>query len=211
MLEKNSTSSGWVDILELAQSQDIEVFDSKGQSVTEGFIQALLDYQKEHEDRQAGICWRWALHIKAGMVMMIVQALPCSLKAIKASAVLSSDGAAGITIAAHPLGYDRFESPATGWPVPTMFSSEPTKAQKALQESPEFAYECLQDLVANLLERQELTAEQAAAYLADPSQGRIKRPFKKAMEAKATSSRDRSNSSSSHKPSKEEKGNYPPV
>ena len=75
--------------------------------MTEGFIQALLDYQKEHGDRQAGICWRWALHIKAGMVMMIVQALPCSLKARKASAVLSSDGVSGITIAAHQLGYDK--------------------------------------------------------------------------------------------------------
>ena len=48
----------------------------------------------------------------------------------------------------HPL--------VTG-PVPNFFSSEPSKSLEELRKSPEFAFNCLQALVARLVERGELS------------------------------------------------------
>ena len=42
-------------------------------------------------------------------------------------------------------------------PVPKFFSEEPSKALEELQRSPEFAFGCLQALVAKLVERGELS------------------------------------------------------
>ena len=41
-------------------------------------------------------------------------------------------------------------------PVPKFFSNHPSKTLEELQKSPQFAFECLQALVARLLERGEL-------------------------------------------------------
>ena len=41
-------------------------------------------------------------------------------------------------------------------PVPKFFSNDPSKTLEELQKSPQFAFECLQALVARLLERGEL-------------------------------------------------------
>ena len=41
-------------------------------------------------------------------------------------------------------------------PVPKFFSNDPSKTLEELHKSPQFAFECLQALVARLLERGEL-------------------------------------------------------
>ncbi len=53
--------------------------------------------------------------------------------------------------------YDGFEDPTVLGPVPFFFSNDPEKTQRELQESPEYAYQCLQALVARLLVRKELS------------------------------------------------------
>ena len=45
----------------------------------------------------------------------------------------------------------------TTGPVPIFFSNDPPKTLEELQKSPQFAFECLQALVARLVERGELT------------------------------------------------------
>lgn len=107
VIEKNSSCTKWVDILELAQSQDIEVVDKSDKPVTENFITAMQDYQNAHPDKQAGICWRWCLTASRGDVMLLVQALPCALEAIEASNILMGDGAMGIVVACYHLDYER--------------------------------------------------------------------------------------------------------
>ena len=42
-------------------------------------------------------------------------------------------------------------------PVPKLFSNEPQKTLEELKKSPQFAFDCLQALVARLLERGELS------------------------------------------------------
>ncbi len=108
MIIKNSSCSDWLDIYELVQSQDIEVVNRAGRPVTEAFISAMQDDQHELPTRRAGICWRWALAVRNGAVMLDVLALPCSKDAIDDSAELKSDGATGILIATLRLAYDRY-------------------------------------------------------------------------------------------------------
>ena len=49
-------------------------------------------------------------------------------------------------------------------PVPTMFSDKPEATLAHLQNTPEFAFQCLQALVSRLYERGELTR-----YVAKPA------------------------------------------
>ncbi len=111
MLAKNSSCSDWLDIYELAQSQDVEVTNCQGQPITEAFIQAIQAYQNEQPIRRAGICWRWALAVRRGMVYLDVLALPCSKDAIEDSQELTSDAATGILISTSALAYDRLVTP----------------------------------------------------------------------------------------------------
>ncbi len=87
------------------------------------------------------------LTVKRGMVQLMVQALPCSMEVINSCEALKQDSALGITVAIYPLGYERFLGPELEGPVPTLFSDEPSKAQRAFMKSPQFAYNCLQALV----------------------------------------------------------------
>ena len=47
-------------------------------------------------------------------------------------------------------------APFFSGPVPKFFSNDPSKTLEELQKSPQFAFKCLQALVARLLERGEL-------------------------------------------------------
>ncbi len=87
----------------------------------------------------------------------MTQALPCSKKAIERNQVLCSDHAMGIIVSKHPVLFDKFEDPSVLGPVPTYFSNDPERTLRELQESPDYAYQCLQALVSKLLARKELT------------------------------------------------------
>ncbi len=106
----------------------------------------------------------------------------------------------------------RFDSPARGWPVPVLFSSEPGKTERAFRDSAQMAYDCLHALVSNLYARQELTAQEAEAYLANPASHVAERPFKhrKTLSTTAETSpatHPEPGTSKSNKNGKEEKGN----
>ena len=135
----------------------------------------------------------------------MVQALPCSMEVINSCEALKQDSALGITVAIYPLGYERFLGPELEGPVPTLFSDEPSKAQRAFMKSLQFAYNCLQALVETLLERRELTTAEAEAYLANPAPGVVKRPFQKPWNAAEVPSSG-SNSVASKNSSKSGKG-----
>ena len=64
-------------------------------------------------------------------------------------------------------------------PVPVFFSNDPERSLEELKRDPAFSFQCLQALVARLLVRNELTREQALAYLADPSEGDSRRGLKR--------------------------------
>ena len=107
-ISKNATTTDWVDVIELVQSQDAEVLDKAGKAVNEEFLLAMQDYQNAHPDREVGISWRWALTVHLKEIALVVQALPCTLDAINASDILKSDGALGINVGYFALDYDRY-------------------------------------------------------------------------------------------------------
>ncbi len=107
-LSKNATTTDWVDVIELVQSQDAEVLDKAGKAVNEEFLRAMQEYQNAHPDREVGISWRWALTVHLKEIALVVQALPCTLDAINASDILKSDGALGINVGYFALDYDRY-------------------------------------------------------------------------------------------------------
>ena len=44
----NASTSRWVDVTEMAQAQDVEVVNNKGEPVTEAFLANMETYQKQN-------------------------------------------------------------------------------------------------------------------------------------------------------------------
>ncbi len=123
------------------------------------------------------------------------------------SAILKSDEALGIIVGHYVLDCEMFKSDIAEGPVPTLFSSSPETAKKALSCSPELAFECLQALVTKLLARHELTVEEAEAYISSPIPRVEKRPYQRAWEARASGSDSSTASASPTAGSSKDKGN----
>ena len=97
--------------------------------------------------------------------------------------------------------------------MPKFFSNDPSKTLEELQKSPQFAFECLQALVARLLERGELNREQANEYVGKQTTWDSKRGLKRSWKGDPVAGGSGSSSSppadkQTHKPSKAEKGKH---
>jgi len=84
-LDRNSTCSPWLDVIELIQAQDADVINNNGELVNEQFLQQIQEYQNSNPGRPVGICWRWVLGVKEGSsdIYLMTQALPCDLDDIE--------------------------------------------------------------------------------------------------------------------------------
>lgn len=107
----------------------------------------------------AGIALRWVLGTMGEdeTVYLIAQALPVTLGVIDASQELLGDQPKGWRVGTFPVAYNRFDGKRAAGPVPIFCSVSPDATLKALQSSPEYAFECLQMLVRRLLVREEIT------------------------------------------------------
>jgi hypothetical protein len=47
LIQRNSTSSAWVDVVELIHSRDVVVFDKKGQPANDSFLGILMEARLE--------------------------------------------------------------------------------------------------------------------------------------------------------------------
>ena len=194
-IEKNSTCSKWVDLMDLVQAQDIDATNGKGDLITEEFLELMEEYRKTASKERSGISLRWLLgtYDDDQKIFLIAQVLPCSLEVIEANPTLKSDHTRGMLAGKFEVHYDAFDNETATGPVPTFFSSNPEDSLKQLNQDPEYAFECLQALVSKLLARREMTAEEAEEYYADPRTGDFRRQLKRAW-------------STPEKPSKEAKG-----
>ena len=106
----NSSSSRWVDVLEMAQAQDVEVVNSKREPVTDAFITNMAEYRKKTGKPGAGMVWRWNVgsSVADDKVYLKVQALPCNLDAIKANAALRQDSTRCIPVAWFPVNIFKY-------------------------------------------------------------------------------------------------------
>lgn len=85
-LQKNSTTSSWVDVEELVRAQEADVLNAEGDDVAEQFLEAWDDIRKQHPlGHSLGLVWRWAITVKedGSGLDLLVQALPSSLGHIK--------------------------------------------------------------------------------------------------------------------------------
>jgi len=53
-LERNSVCTRWMDIVELVQSQDVEVVNDQGEDVSESFLALMEIYRKEDRPQNSG-------------------------------------------------------------------------------------------------------------------------------------------------------------
>ena len=106
-----------------------------------------------------GICMRWLLGTLVGntQILLIAQALPCSKAVIDANPSLQTDHTRGVLVDKFPIHYEQFNDEEVSGPIPTFFSTNPNQTLAALKKDPDFAFQCLQQLVARLLVRSELT------------------------------------------------------
>ena len=157
MIDKNSTTSQWVDIEELAQAQDLDILNDDGEPVTEEFLQNMDIYRRRDPVAGSGIVWRWIVGCpqNSNQLNLMVQALPCTLERVEATEALRAENTKGIIVWTAAMDYYTFTNVPI--PVPTIFSIEPEVTLKMLRNSPEFAYSCLQALASKLLVAGELT------------------------------------------------------
>lgn len=147
---KNSITSRWVDIEELAQAQDLDILNGKGEPVTEEFLINMDLYRKRDPAKGSGIVWRWLVDCDddTDTLSLMVQALPCDLKKIKATAALRDENTKGIRVACFPIHYSEFDN--LRGPVPTFFSSDPAATYQMLMDSPRTAFDYMQALASKL-------------------------------------------------------------
>ena len=107
----------------------------------------------------------------------------------------------GIVVASYKVGYMRFDGKLADGPVPVFFSADPEKTAQAMKNSPQFAFDCLQGLVARLLEREELSREEAEQFLDNPRAGAARQPLVRSWQGQGSSSKP-----SGSKTPREEKG-----
>jgi len=96
-------------------------------------------------------------------------------------------------VAAHKVGYQRFDKTGGFNPVPILFSSEPEQALSAIKDNPSFMEDCIQLLASKLVIREDLTIEDAEAYVSNPRAGQAIQPlleyWKKANTRRLSSSK----------------------
>ena len=158
-LEKNSVCSKWMDIVDLVNSQDVEVVDYQGNDKSEQFLATLHNYKKDAPLSRSGICMRWLLGTvgDSKKIKLIAQALPCSIDVIEANLSLREDHTLGILVEKFHIFYEAFDDMIASGPIPTFFSTRPDQTLEKLRDNPEFAFMCLQALVSKLLVRREMT------------------------------------------------------
>ena len=54
ILEKNSVCTNWIDIVELVNSQDVEIVNDQDEDVSEQFMEALTKYKKQAPAEKSG-------------------------------------------------------------------------------------------------------------------------------------------------------------
>lgn len=86
---------------------------------------------------------------------LMVQALPCGLALIKASAKLRKDETRGIIVDKRKLDHDAFDN--VPGPVPIIFSEDPAKTSAEMKASPAYALECMKLLLGRLLATEQIT------------------------------------------------------
>jgi len=108
-IAKNRTATKWLDIVELLESQDMDVQDSKGEVVTEQFLARWKEI-KEKEKAVSGLSWRWVLGYRSTFdsLVLVAQGLPCSTTAIEGSQFMKSESAPGVVLATYELLYTRY-------------------------------------------------------------------------------------------------------
>ena len=108
-LEKNSACSRWMDIAELVSSQDVDIVDNQGEIVSEQFLTILENYKRSAPAIASGISLRWMLGTTGDSkdIVLIAQALPCSVEIINANPALRTDHTRGILVDKFPVQYDR--------------------------------------------------------------------------------------------------------
>jgi hypothetical protein len=129
--------------------------------------------------------WRWQVGGSSldQKVYLNVQALPCSLDVIKATPSLRTDSTRAIYVSSFFIGYRAFKN--IPGPIPMFFSQNPPETQKYLNDTPRFAFDCMQMLLGRLLETEQITREEADAFLANPTVGKTKAPLVRTWESMA--------------------------
>jgi len=107
-IAKNCTTTRWLDIRELVESQDMDVLDSKGEIVTDQFL-ARWKELRESNKTVSGISWRWVLGYRSTFdtMVLVAQGLPCSTTQIDGSQYMKAESAPGVVLATFELLYER--------------------------------------------------------------------------------------------------------
>ncbi len=149
-----------MDVVELIQSQDVDVVDDSGEVVSDAFLEAIEALKKKAPEAQIGISWRWVLGQPVAEeegVYLMTQMLPCSIGLIEKNPSLKEDHSLGVLVLKTPVVFNSFAGEVAPGPVPTFFSTNPEESRKQLLESPEYAFLCMQRLVSRLLARRDIT------------------------------------------------------
>jgi hypothetical protein len=176
-LQKNSTCSPWLDLVDLVSSQDLDVLDRAGEDATEAFLVAMAGVKDTLST--AGISWRWMLAAKAdgsGLELQL-QGMPCTGTAIQSIPLLTKDNVAVIVLARFTVEADCFDGEQRAGPIPRFFTTSPGEVAALLRNNPAVAHTYCQMLVSRIIVPEELTSLECMGYAQGPRQGKGESPF----------------------------------
>jgi hypothetical protein len=170
-----------VDVADLIQAQDLDVYDEKGEAAHDIYLDAIEDAKQETS--HIGISWRWGLAASedGASIELQLQALPCNGSALKSNPAFQEDNLAVVVLTSFPVETNLFDGGRAAGPVPTLFSSNPADTVQRLKASPEMAHQLCQALASRLLSTEMLSAVEAWEIGAVPREGRASSPFIRAF------------------------------
>jgi hypothetical protein len=176
-LQKNSSCSAWLDLVDLVSSQDVEVLDRAGEDATDSFLNAMAGVKETLNT--AGISWRWMLAAKpdGSGVELQLQGMPCTGAAIQSIPLLTKDNVAVIILARFTVEADCFDGEQGAGLIPHFFTSSPSEVATLLRNNPAVAHTYCQMLVSRIIVPEELTSLECMGYAQGPRQGKGESPF----------------------------------
>jgi hypothetical protein len=147
-LQKNSTCSLWLDLVDLVSSQDL---DRVGEDESEAFLVAIAGVKDTLII--AGISWQWMLAAKTdgSWLELQLQGMPCTGAAIQSIPLLIKDKVAVIILARFTAEADCFDREQGAGPIPHFFTTSPGEVATLLRNNPAVAHTDCQMLVSRII------------------------------------------------------------
>jgi len=162
---ENSTVTPWTDVEQLLRDGSVTVFNDEEEEVEKDPVLELVA-QPGTDKTCVGASFRWAVtgSDDSRQIRLELQCLPTQAKYLN-RAHLKGENSVYMSMGAIPLKVDLFDGQVARGPVPLFFSAHCDEALDYLTSNPDAVLEDVMEVNDRILCMEQLTLEEAQAYL----------------------------------------------